>query len=496
MDELLIAWRALTTTWAIPAAFAGVIWGILGGALPGISPSIAMALLLPLTYGLDPVSAVVLLGAVYVGAEYGGSIPAILIRTPGTNSAAATTIDGYEMNRRGEAGLALGISLSAGFVGGLFGVAMLVMMTEPLARVALLFTPPAYFALGVLGCSVVAGLSGGSVIKGWIAGVLGFMVATIGTDPISGIPRFTFGSPDLLGGIRPILIMVGLFAVSEILIQVAEPEWDKASARDTRLRFPSFKLWKRLALPQAIGGVVGTLEGLTPGGGGTIAAFLAYNEAKRWSKYPEEFGRGSPEGIAAPESANNVVTATALVPLLSLGIPGSNSAAILLGGLLIHGLAPGPLLFERSPDVAYGLYAGLFVANIAMLLVGLVILTPCIWLVNRPKPYLLAFIFALVVSGVYSIDQSLADIAVVLVAGVVGYAMRWADIPFLPLVLGVVLGYMVESNYRRSLMLSNGDLMIFLQDPVSLGLLIAAGALVAYTLLREARATKAKGIAT
>lgn len=496
MDELLIAWRALTTTWAVPAAFAGVIWGILGGALPGISPSIAMALLLPLTYGLDPVSAVVLLGSVYVGAEYGGSIPAILIRTPGTNSAAATTLDGYEMYRRGEGGLALGISLMSGFIGGLFGIVMLVLLTEALVRVALAFTPPAYFALGVLGCSVVAGLSGGSAIKGWIAGILGFMIATIGTDPISGVPRFTFGSPDLLTGIRPILVMVGLFAVSEILIQVAEPAWEKASARDTRLRLPSLKLWKRLALPQAIGSVIGTIEGVTPGAGGTIAAFLSYNEAKRWSKHPEEFGKGSPEGIAAPESANNVVTATALVPLLSLGIPGSNSAAVLLGGLLIHGLAPGPLLFERTPEVAYGLYAGLFVANIAMLLVGLVILTPCIWLVNRPKPYLLAFIFALVVSGVYSIDQSLVDIGIVLAAGVVGYGLRWADVPFLPLVLGLVLGYMVESNYRRSLMLSNGDPMIFLEDPVSLGLLISAGALVAYTLLREARSNKVKGTAS
>jgi len=491
MDELSIAWRALTTTWAIPAAFAGVVWGIFGGALPGISPSIAMALLLPFTYGLDPVTSVVLLGSVYVGAEYGGSIPAILIRTPGTNAAAATTIDGYEMNKRGQAGLALGISLSAGLVGGLFGLTMLVLMTEPLARVALLFTPPAYFALGVLGCSVVAGLSGGSVTKGWIAGVLGFLVATIGTDPMSGVPRFTFGSPDLLGGIRPILIMVGLFAVSEVLIQVREPPWDKASTRDTRLRFPDLKLWKRLALPQAIGGVVGTLEGLTPGGGGTIAAFLAYNESKRWSKHPEEFGHGSPEGVAAPESANNVVTATALVPLLSLGIPGSNSAAILLGGLLIHGLAPGPLLFERNPDVAYGLYAGLFVANIAMFLIGLIILTPCIWLVNRPKPYLLAFIFALVVSGVFSIDQSLVDVGIVLIAGVVGYFMRWAEIPFLPMVLGVVLGYMVESNFRRSLQLSNGDPMIFIEDPVSLGLLLCSIALVTYSLARERRSRKA-----
>jgi putative tricarboxylic transport membrane protein len=239
--------------------------------------------------------------------------------------------------------------------------------------------------------------------------------------------------------------------------------------------------------PHAIGAVIGTVEGVTPGAGGTIAAFMSYNEAKRWSRHPEEFGRGSIEGIAAPEAANNVVTATALVPLLSLGIPGSNSAAILLGGLLIHGLTPGPMLFERSPEVVYGLYGGLFVANIAMLIVGLVILTPCIWLVNRPKPYLLAFILALIVPGVYSIEQSFFDLGIVLAAGALGYGMRWLGIPFLPTVLGVVLGYLVESSYRRSLVISGGDHGIFLRDPVSLGLLVLAAVLMAISLYRELR---------
>ncbi len=489
MIEIAVAWQALTSSWAIPAAVIGVIWGIFGGALPGISPSIAMALLLPFTYGLDPVTAVVLLGSVYVGAEYGGSIPAILIRTPGTNAAAATVIDGYEMKQRGQAGLALGISLTAGFVGGLFGLAMLVLLTEPLARVALAFTPPAYFALGILGLSVIASLSGRSLIKGLIAGILGLMVATVGTDPVSGVSRFTFGHPDLLSGIKPILIMVGLFAVSEVMAQVLEPAWEKVSGRNMRLQLPDWKLWKRLFKPTAIGCGIGTFEGVTPGAGGTIAAFLSYNEARRWSKHPQEFGKGSPEGVAAPEAANNVVTGTALVPLLGLGIPGSNSAAILLGGLLIHGLSPGPLLFERNPEVAYGLYAGLFAANIAMLLIGLVILTPCIWLVNRPRPYLLAFIFALIVSGVYSIEQSFFHVGIVLATGLLGYAMRRLDIPVLPMVLGVVLGFMVESNYRRSLVLSGGDHMIFLTDPVSLGLLITAVALMSYSLWRETRTT-------
>jgi putative tricarboxylic transport membrane protein len=476
--------------WTIPAAFLGVLWGIFGGALPGISPSIAMALLLPFTYGMDPIPAIVLLASVYVGAEYGGSIPAILIRTPGTNAAAATVLDGYEMARQGRAGEALGISLVAGLVGGLVGLVVLVMATEPLAEVALSFTPPAYFALGLLGLSVVASLSGGTLLRGMIACLLGLMIATVGTDPVSGVARFTFGSPDLLGGIRPILIMVGLFAVAEMMVQIAEPAWAKAESRDTKLKLPSLAIWARLWKPQLIGSVIGTVEGVTPGAGGTIAAFMAYNEAKRWSAHPEEFGKGSPEGVAAPETANNVVTATALVPLLGLGIPGSNSAAILLGGFLIHGLQPGPALFVKAPEVVYGLYAGLFIANIAMLLIGLVILGPCLWLVNRPKPYLIAFVLALVMSGVYAIEQSTLDLAIVLGAGVAGYFMRQLRFPTLPMVLGVVLGFLIESNYRRSLVISQGDHMIFLQDKVALILLVLTAALLTYSIATELRSVR------
>lgn len=467
------------------ASLGGVIWGIFGGALPGISPSIAMALLLPFTYGMEPVNAIVLLASVYVGAEYGGSIPAILIRTPGTNSAAATTIDGYEMAKIGKAGEALGISLMSGLVGGLFGLTVLIVATEPLAAVALAFTPPAYFSLGILGLSVIASLSSGSLLKGLLAAFLGLMIATVGTDPVSGVPRFTLGSPELLGGIRPILVMVGLFAVAEMLDQISLPAWSRTEARDTRLKLPSLATWRRTWRGQLIGCGIGTFEGVTPGAGGTIAAFMAYNEARRWSKHPEEFGKGSVEGVAAPECANNVVTGTALVPLLSLGIPGSNSAAVLLGGFMIHGLMPGPMLFQKAPDVVYGLYAGLLAANIFMVLVGLVILTPCIWLVNRPKPYLIAFILALVCSGVYAIDQSLFDLGLVLGAGVTGYGMRRFGVPVLPMVLGVVLGFLVESNYRRSLVLSGGDHLVFLQDKVSLGLLVAALLLTLYSLWRE-----------
>jgi putative tricarboxylic transport membrane protein len=485
MDAIVSAFGSLTGGWTLPAALAGVTWGILGGALPGLSPSVAMALLLPLTYGMDPTAALTMLAAVYVGAEYGGSIPAILIRTPGTNAAAATTVDGYELARQGRAGEALGISLMAGFVGGMFGLILLALATEPMAAVALAFTPPAYCALGVLGLSVIASLSGKSLLKGLISGVLGLMIATIGTDPVSGVSRFTAGSPELLSGVRPILVMVGLFAVTEMLTQISAPPWDKASRRDTRLKLPKLSMWRRLWKSQVIGCVIGTFEGLTPGGGGSIASFISYNEARRWSSKPEEFGKGSVEGVAAPECANNVVTATALIPMLSLGIPGSNSAAVLLGGFLIHGLIPGPMLFQKAPEVVYGLYGGLFAANILMVLVGMVILTPCIWLVNRPKPYLIAFILAIVVSGVYATDTSITDLWIVLGMGVVGYAMRWFGMPVLPLVLGAVLGFMVESNYRRSLVLARGDHSIFIQDPVALGLLLAALALTAYSVWRE-----------
>jgi putative tricarboxylic transport membrane protein len=242
---------------------------------------------------------------------------------------------------------------------------------------------------------------------------------------------------------------------------------------------------KRLFKPQAIGAVIGTIEGVTPGAGGTVAAFMSYSEAKRWSKHPEEFGKGSPEGVAAPEAANNVVTATALVPLLSLGIPGSNSAAILLGGFLIHGLQPGPMLFQKAPEVVYGLYGGLFMANIAMVLIGLVILSPCMWLVNRPKPYLIACILALVMSGVYAIHQSIFECALVLGIGVLGYGMRILRIPVLPLVLGLVLGYLIESNYRRSLLISGGEHSIFVTDPVSAMLLALAALLAIYTGWKE-----------
>lgn len=494
------AYDALTQTPAIFAAMGGVLWGILGGALPGISPSIAMALLLPFTYGMDPIPAIVLLASTYVGAEYGGSIPAILIRTPGTNAAAATAIDGYEMHRQGKGAEALGISLLSGVVGGIIGLVFLIFLTEPLASVALYFTPPAYFALGILGLSVIASLSSGSMVKGLMAGIIGLMIATVGTDPVSGVSRFTFGRPELLDGIPFILIMVGVFAVSELLVQAGAPDWNRSQDKLRRIKLPSFSEWRRIRKAQGIGSTIGIFEGVMPGAGGSIAAFMSYNEARRWSTEPEAFGKGSPEAIAAPESANNAVAGAALVPVLSFGIPGSNSTAILLGGLLVHGLQPGPMLFVNSPDFVYGLFGGLVIANISLLFIGMLVLTPAIWLVNRPKPYLQAAIYALIFSGIYSIDHSLFDLYIVLIAGLFGYIMRLLGFSFLPLVLGLVLGYLIEANYRRSLQLTGGDHIVFVQDPISLGLLSVAALFIIGSIWRDAadarrrRAAAAKDI--
>lgn len=472
------------------ASIAGLVWGILGSALPGLSASIVMALLLPFTYTLPPLAAIVMLATCYIGAEYGGSIPAILIRTPGTNAAAATVIDGYEMNRQGRGSEALGISLWSGVVGGLCGLAMLVLLTEPLARLALLFRPTTYFGLGILGLSVIASLSGKSLLKGAAAALVGLMIGTIGTDPISGVSRFTFGSPDLLEGIAPLFVMVGLFAVTELMMRTGLAGITIKPNASIRVRLPSFAVMKRIAPAQGIGCTVGSLEGLMPGAGGAVASFIAYNEAKRWSKRPEEFGKGSEEGVAAPEAANNAVASTSLIPLLSFGIPGSNSAAILLGGLLIHGLLPGPRLFEQNSDIVSGLYIGSFIADIAQIVVGSLILPVCIWLVNRPRPYLAAFIYALIVSGVYTVHMSIFDVGIVMGAGLLGYFMRYFGYPFLPAVLGVVLGGLIESNYRRSLVLSGGDPGIFLEDPIAVGFFVLAALIVSASLLNEWRGAR------
>jgi len=477
VDAIATGVAVLTGTPALPAAAVGLLIGMIGGALPGISPSITMSLVLPFTFAMSPLTGIVLLCSTYIGAEYGGSIPAILIRTPGTAAAAATAVDGYEMNLRGRGGEALGISLVAGTIGGGVGLLCLVLLAEPLADLALLFTPMAYFGLGLLGLSIVGGFAAGSPTKGLISAVLGLILATIGTDPVSGVMRFTFGQADLASGLKPIVAMIALFAMTELMVQAGGSDWRKSSLR-MRVRLPRPSLIWRCRRSLSIGTGLGIFEGLTPGGAGAIASFLAYNEAKRWSKTPEEFGKGSPEAVAAPEASNNAGASAALIPTLSIGIPGSNSTAVLLGGLLFHGLTPGPLLFQNDAEFVYGLFASLVAANFLQIPIGMLFLVPCVWLVNQPKHWQMACILALVLSGVYSINSSVFEIWLLIGLAAAGYLLRWAGVPVLPLILGLVLGYMIEANYRRSLLLSDGDHLVFLQDPLSASFIAAAALIV------------------
>lgn len=465
----------------------GVAWGILGGAMPGISGSIAMALLLPLTFGMNPAVALMMLAGVYVGAMYGGSITAILISTPGTPGAAATVIDGYELHKKGQSGKALGVSLITGTIGGIVSVFILVALAVPLSKVALAFGPPEYFGLGVFGLALISSFVGRDLVKGAISALLGLILATAGMDPFSGTPRFTLGTIDLLGGVQLVAGMIGLFAVSEIFTRIAEgADWERVRGK-YKTNLPSLaELWK-LRVATFIGIVMGTIEGLLPGGGGAIAAFISYNEARRWSKTPEEFGHGSLEGIAAPETANNVVTGTAMIPLLTFGIPGSNSAAIMLAAMMLHGIQPGPALFERTPQIVYGLFVGLLIANVMMLVLGYLALRPSIALVNVRPPLLYAGILGLVLVGAYSISNSMFEVWVVLVTGLVGFGMRRFGFNILAMVLGLVLGFMVEVNLRRSLLIALGNPWVFFTRPISATLIALAVLTLLWPIIRQLR---------
>src|SRR3990170_7444737 len=447
----------------------------------------AQIALQPFSFGMKPAVALMMLAGVYIGAMYGGSMTAILIRTPGTPGAAATVIDGYELHKKGLSGKALGVSLITGTIGGVVSVFILVAFAVPLSQLALIFGPPEYFALGVFGLALISSFVGRDLLKGAISGLLGLILATSGTDPFSGTPRFAFGGINLRTGVEIVAGMIGLFAVSEMFHQIAESEaWATIKGKFST-DLPTWIEIIKLKTAMLVGIVMGTIEGLLPGGGGAIAAFISYNEAKRWSKHPEEFGHGSFEGVAAPETANNVVTGTAMIPLLTFGIPGSNSAAVMLAAMLLHGVQPGPALFERTPQIVYGLFVGMFVANFMMLGLGLLALRPSIAIVNIKRPLLLASILALVLVGAYSISNRMFEVWIVLITGVIGYGMRRYGFNILAMVLGLVLGFMVEANLRRSLLISLGNPWVFFTRPISALLLAFAVITLLWPIIRQVR---------
>lgn len=463
-------------------AFVGVLIGTAVGVLPGIGPMSGVALLMPvtasLTAGLPPeeaaASAIILLAGVYYGAMYGGSTTSILLNTPGESSSVVTTLDGYQMARQGRAGAALSISAIGSFVAGIVALIALVFLADPLSDLALKFGPAEYFSLMILGLCAVSGLGGKSMTKALIMTVFGLLLATIGIDNVSGVARFTYDIPDLYQGLEFLTIAVGLFALGEVFKTILETDTSSQEIIKVGRVLPTAQDLKQSAAPIARGSLLGFFVGVLPGAGATLASFFAYILEKKLSKDPSRFGKGAIEGVASPESANNAASGGAMVPLLTMGIPGSGTTAILMGALLMYNVQPGPLLFTDHPQVAWGLIASMFIGNVMLLVLNMPLVKVFAKIIETPTEYLIPLIIAISVFGVYAVQISTFDLVLLVVCGVAGYFLSQNDFPLAPLVLGLVLGPMIENNMRRALTTSNGDFMIFVTKPISAVFLVCA----------------------
>lgn len=477
ISDIFYGLQTTFADWNLLIILLGTAWGIFAGALPGITGSIGVALLLPLTFGMKASAAIALLCASYCGSMFGGSISTILLGAPGTASAAATLLDGRELHRQGKGGLAVGVALAASTFGGIIGSIILIFFCRPLAEIALLFGPPEYFALGLFGLTIISSLSS-DMLKGFIAGLFGMMVASIGLDRFVGLPRYTFGIPDLINGVEFLPALIGLFAMSEMLQQINDTSAggivSHPTPSRTEARLPDWPLLRKLAKSISLGGIIGTVIGIMPGAGGNIGSWLAYSQAKRWSKHPERFGKGSLEGIAAPEAGNSASEGGALVPTLALGIPGSNTTAIMLGALSLQGLTPGPMLFTEHPDVVYSVYGTVLFSNFTVLLLGYFLIRPVSRITAIPVRYIVMSICILVCTAAFAIQNSLFDIRIALVFGLIGLFMKRFGFPVAAAVLGMILGPMIEPAMQRSLLLSKGDFSIFFTRPLSCAIILLA----------------------
>lgn len=453
----------------------GVVWGTIGGALPGINVTTTLALALPLTFGMAPTDALIMLGAALVGANYGGSIPAILMRMPGTGNAVVTTFDGYPLHLQGKSGVALGVSLISGTIGSFVGILALIAVLVPMANLALnFFHPPELFAFALFGISAASSLTGKNVAKGLVSAALGLAVVTVGLDPLVGSPRFTFDRMELLDGFDMVAALVGLLAVSEVLRSARQfIPWGEMGTRFSS-DLPTLAELRGTLRATWIGSVVGVILGIMPGAGGAAATFISYAEARRWSKEPNKFGKGSLEGLAAPEAANNSVVGGDLVPTLALGVPGSTSAAMVMTALIVHGIQPGPRLMQDEPMLVYSLFGGLITASLLMLIIGLVIIRPCVALINLPREMVSSGVMALIIVGIYSTNYSTFDVLVAITFGVLGYWMFRYGYSTAAMALGIVLGGVIERNLRRSVAMSGGQLDIFFTRPLTVLFLILA----------------------
>jgi len=477
LSNLLYGFTVAITPMNLLYCLIGVLSGTVIGALPGLGPSAGLAVLLPITFGSDPVSGIIMLAGIYYGAMYGGSITSILINTPGDSAAVMTTLDGYPLTQKGRAGAAMGMAAFSSFIGGTISVVAFTFLAPALASAALSFGPPEYFALMVLGLTTLAGMTGDNPIKGFISAVIGLFLAIVGLDLVTGKPRFTFGMMELFSGIDFIPVAMGVFGIAEIII-ASEEKINMEGLKNTDLRwkklFPTAADWARSKWVILRGTVLGFFIGMLPGAGATIASFISYGTAKKASKHPEEFGQGAIEGVAAPESANNAASVGAFVPLLTLGVPGSASTAILMGALMMFGLRPGPMLFESNPDFIWGLIGSMYVGNVMLILMVLLFVPLFVRALLVPKASLNAVVLAFILVGAYSLNNSMFDVYLTIGFGFLGYFMKKLKYPGAPMVLALVLGQLLETSLRQSLILSEGSFSIFFARPISTILMVIA----------------------
>ncbi|HXF65395.1 MAG TPA: tripartite tricarboxylate transporter permease [Burkholderiales bacterium] len=476
--------------------FIGVFLGTVIGVLPGLGPAATIAMLLPLTFHMSPTGAIIMLAGIYYGSKYGGSTTSILLNVPGESASVVTCLDGYQMAKQGRAGPALGIAAIASFVAGTVGVLGLMLVAPPLAKLALSFSSPEYFALMCLGLAMVVLLAGKSLVKALLAMLVGLWIASMGTDLFTSTSRFTFGNPELLDGVDFVVVAIGVFALGEVLGNIEIREGPKLLPVPKGLRnlLPSWQDLKECRFAFLNGSVVGFLIGVLPGAGSTIASFISYGIEKAVSRRPERFGTGVPEGVAAPEGANNSETGGALVPMLTLGIPGSATTAILLAALILWGLKPGPLMIQDNPQLFWGLVASMYIGNVMLLVLNLPLIPLFAQILRLPVFVLYPAIFGISLVGVYSVSSSLFDVWMLSAFGLLGYAMRRLDYPAAPLILGLVLGDSMERALRQSLMMSQGDLSILVARPISAAMLTLAVLILAVPLFKKANAWRERAL--
>jgi len=463
--------------------FTGVLIGTLVGVLPGLGPVAAMSLLLPATFHTTPVASIIMLAGIYYGAMYGGSTTSILVNIPGEAASVMTCLDGYQMARRGRAGPALGISAFGSFIAGTIGIIGMMLISPPLVNFALKFGPPEYFSLMVLGLMILTFLTSTSMVRALMMAAFGLIVGTIGLDNISGLARFTFNIPELLDGVGLVPVVMGLFGISEVLLNIELKTKREVFTTKVKGLLPTLEDWARSIRAILRGTGIGFFLGILPGGGAVIASFVSYAIEKRVAKHPEEFGKGAIEGVAAPEAANNAAAQGAFIPLLTLGIPSNVVMALLLGALIVHGVTPGPLLLSQHPQLFWGVVASMYIGNAMLLALNLPLIGMWVQLLKVPYAILFPIIILFCLIGSYSINNSTTDVTIMLVFGVIGYLMKKLSLEAAPMVLAFVLGPMMETALRQALIKSRGSFSIFFTRPISATCLIIAIALLAAPLL-------------